>query len=79
MNLISQQDLLSRQNWNARRIKLFLGKPDQSIPNPQSPAFRRMKMYDMERVRKAETSPEFRVDVLRYLSKKERVEANAGN
>ena len=79
MTKICQQDLLTFQKWNIRRIRLFLGKPDCYEPNPQSPSFRWMKMYDLDRIIKEETSPEFRADVLKYLSKKERDEAIAGN
>lgn len=79
MNYICQKDLMKRQNWNIRRIRLFLGEPDAHFPNSQSSAFRKMKMYNMDRVVKAQSSTEFREDVLRYLSLKERKEANAGN
>ena len=79
MPYICQMNLLKQQNWNIRRIKLFLRETDAYFPNPNGEMYRKKKMYDVDRVVKADFSEAFRADVLRYLSTKEREEANAGN
>jgi len=47
------------RHWTDAGIRDFLGEPDETRKNPNYSSGPKMKMYDMERVRGVETSPEF--------------------
>ena len=63
---ISQAQILKRKNWNLRRICVYLGEPDKYAPNPRSPKYRHMKLYDIDRVYRAEVSEPFKLEVFRF-------------
>lgn len=74
-NYIDQARLLKRRNWNPRRIKVYLGEPDKYAPNPKSPNYRDMKLYDLNRVYRAEVSGQFRLEVFRSKQRRYRCDA----
>lgn len=70
MPYLCQADVIKRRNWNLRRVKQFLCYPDSFAPNPKSRKFREMLLYDLERIRRIEASPEFQADLRKCLSRR---------
>lgn len=57
--MISPSGLKHRGCWTPALIKQFLGEPDTTAVNPHYRSGPRMQLYLLERVEKAEASPEF--------------------
>ena len=47
---------LKSRGWTDRTIRIFLGEAEWTLPNPNFSTSTQMKLYDMERVRRAESN-----------------------
>ena len=50
---------LQNRGWTDRTIRILLGEPDATAPNPHGRSAPPMKLYTVERVREAEQDPRF--------------------
>lgn len=58
MNYLSQSELV-RRGWTKGQIAKLLGQPDSSSPNPYVQDGAPMRLFDLERVERAEASDAF--------------------
>ena len=70
METICQQHLIEDRLWTLTAIKKWLGDPDQYAPNPHNPHSRKMKLYNMDRVKAIEHSIDFLNWQAKYLRRK---------
>ena len=71
METICQQHLIEDRNWTMTAIKRFLGDPDSYAVNPHNPHSRKMKLYNMDRVKKVENTLEFIEWQAKYLKQRQ--------
>ena len=72
METICQQHLIEDRNWTLTAIQKWLGEPDQYATNPHNQHSRKMKLYDMARVKAVENTLEFLNWQAKYLKRKKR-------
>ena len=72
MDTICQQHLIDDRNWTLTTIKKWLGEPDQYATNPHNPHSRKMKLYNMARVKAVENTLEFLNWQAKYLKRKKK-------
>lgn len=51
---------LRQRGWTGGMVRLILGEPDKTVPNPHDPAGEHASMYLRSRVMAAEATPEFK-------------------
>jgi hypothetical protein len=72
--MISPSGLKYRGSWTPALIKQFLGEPDATAVNPHYRSGPRMQLYLLERVEKAEASPEFQEALVKARARQKSAE-----